>query len=117
MTESEVTLKDYDTAKPALPAVAYQERRQVSLAYTLHVAASSRLYVAPQVTWIDRNSTLELTYGQNGPAPDVAGVRAQQVLLCRADRLAYPIRDGIPFLLEDEAQQLSSDDPLLRERT
>jgi len=44
-------------------------------------------------------------------------VRAQQVLLCRADRLAYPIRDGIPFLLEDEAQQLSSDDPLLRERT
>jgi uncharacterized protein len=34
-------------------------------------------------------------------------------LICRADRLAFPIRDGIPVMLEEEAQQLSSDDPLL----
>jgi len=27
-------------------------------------------------------------------------------LICKADRLAYPIRDGIPVMLEDEARKL-----------
>jgi uncharacterized protein YbaR (Trm112 family) len=36
-------------------------------------------------------------------------------LVCRAERLAYPVRDGIPVMLEDEARKLSSDDPLLAE--
>ncbi len=76
----DVTLKDFDPNHPGAPAVLYQGRRQVSLAFTLHVAASSRLYVAPQMLWIDRGSTLELTYNQAGASPDVAGVRAQQVL-------------------------------------
>jgi len=40
-------------------------------------------------------------------------VRASKVLVCRADRLAYPIRDGIPILLEEEAASLQADDPLL----
>jgi uncharacterized protein YbaR (Trm112 family) len=40
--------------------------------------------------------------------------RGQQ-LICRADRLAFPIRDGIPIMLEDEARQLSADDPLLQD--
>ena len=40
--------------------------------------------------------------------------RSQQLLVCRADRLAYPIRDGIPVMLEEEARQLASDDPLLK---
>ncbi len=31
-------------------------------------------------------------------------------LICRPDRLAYPIRDGIPVMLEDEARQLSSEE-------
>ena len=35
-------------------------------------------------------------------------------LVCRADRLSFPIRDGIPVMLEDEAKQLSADDPLLK---
>ena len=39
--------------------------------------------------------------------------REQQVLVCRLDRLAYPIRDDIPIMLEEEARQLSADDPLL----
>jgi uncharacterized protein YbaR (Trm112 family) len=39
--------------------------------------------------------------------------REAQVLVCRADRLAFPIRDGIPVMLEDEAKPLASDDPLL----
>jgi tetraacyldisaccharide 4'-kinase len=34
-------------------------------------------------------------------------------LVCRADRLAYPVRDGIPVMLEEAARQLSSTDPLL----
>ncbi len=28
-------------------------------------------------------------------------------LICKADRLAYPIRNDIPVMLEDEARQLS----------
>lgn len=40
--------------------------------------------------------------------------KSQQLLICRADRLAYPIRDGIPVMLEDEARQLSPTDPLLK---
>ena len=27
-------------------------------------------------------------------------------LICKADRLAFPIRDGIPVMLEDEARKL-----------
>jgi uncharacterized protein len=39
--------------------------------------------------------------------------REAQVLVCRPDRLAYPIRDDIPVMLEEEARQLPADDPLL----
>ena len=31
-------------------------------------------------------------------------------LWCRASGLAYPIRDGIPVMLEDEARQLTQDE-------
>lgn len=31
----------------------------------------------------------------------------EQELLCRPCQLAYPIRDDIPVMLEDEARQLS----------
>ncbi|MBC3767007.1 Trm112 family protein [Neptunicella marina] len=31
-------------------------------------------------------------------------------LICRFDKLAYPIRDNIPVLLENEARNLSSDE-------
>jgi uncharacterized protein YbaR (Trm112 family) len=41
--------------------------------------------------------------------------KAQQELICRADRLAYPIRDDIPVMLEEEARQMTPDDPLLKE--
>ena len=40
--------------------------------------------------------------------------KPQQLLICRADRLAYPIRDGIPIMLEEEAEQLKPDDELLK---
>ncbi len=32
--------------------------------------------------------------------------RQQDELICRADRLAFPIRDGIPVMLESEARAL-----------
>lgn len=31
-------------------------------------------------------------------------------LVCKADRLAYPIRDDIPVMLEDEARSLSEEE-------
>jgi uncharacterized protein YbaR (Trm112 family) len=32
--------------------------------------------------------------------------KANQELICRPDRLAYPVKDGIPVMLEDEARKL-----------
>jgi len=40
--------------------------------------------------------------------------KSQQVLVCRADRLAFPIRDDIPVMLEDEARRLDPQDSLLQ---
>lgn len=37
--------------------------------------------------------------------------RAQAELVCRADRLAYPVRDGIPVMLESEARPLDAARP------
>ncbi len=31
-------------------------------------------------------------------------------LLCKVDRLAYPIRDDIPVMLQDEARQLTDEE-------
>ncbi len=36
--------------------------------------------------------------------------RARQELLSRSARLAYPIRNGIPILLENEARLLSDEE-------
>lgn len=35
-----------------------------------------------------------------------------QELLCKASGLAYPVRDGIPVMLEEEARQLTADEKL-----
>ena len=39
--------------------------------------------------------------------------RTSQELVCRVDRLAYPVREDIPIMLEEEARRLTSDDPAL----
>jgi len=39
--------------------------------------------------------------------------REAQLLVCRMDRLAFPICDDVPVMLEEEARQLPADDPLL----
>ena len=36
--------------------------------------------------------------------------RTHQELLSRSARLAYPVRDGIPILLEEEARTLSDEE-------
>lgn len=36
--------------------------------------------------------------------------KARAELICRADRLAYPIRDDIPVMLEDEARRLGEEE-------
>jgi len=33
-------------------------------------------------------------------------------LICKADRLAYPVRDGIPVMLEEEARKLSPEEEI-----
>lgn len=38
--------------------------------------------------------------------------KEQEELICRASGLAYPIRDGIPVMLETEARPLTTDERL-----
>jgi len=38
--------------------------------------------------------------------------KAEQELVCKADRLAFQIRDGIPVMLEDEARKLAATEDL-----
>ena len=33
-------------------------------------------------------------------------------LICKASGLAYPVRDGLPVMLESEARQLTADEKL-----
>ncbi len=35
----------------------------------------------------------------------------RQELICRADHLAYPVRDGIPVMLESEARHWEPETP------
>jgi uncharacterized protein len=36
--------------------------------------------------------------------------KAKQELICRADRLAFPIQDDIPVMLEDEARLMTAEE-------
>ncbi len=36
--------------------------------------------------------------------------KSSRELICKVDRLAFPIDDGIPVMLEEEARQLSADE-------
>lgn len=36
--------------------------------------------------------------------------KKEQELICKGDRLAYPIRDDIPVMLADEARSLPADE-------
>lgn len=38
--------------------------------------------------------------------------KAEKELVCKADRLAYPIRDDIPVMLEEEARTLAPDEEI-----
>ena len=33
-------------------------------------------------------------------------LKDKQELVCKADRLAYPIKDGVPIMLESEARRI-----------
>jgi hypothetical protein len=38
--------------------------------------------------------------------------REKEELVCKASGLAYPVRDGIPVMLESEARLLTADEKL-----
>ncbi len=37
-------------------------------------------------------------------------MKKEQELICKGDRLAYPIRDDIPVMLQEEARELAADE-------
>ncbi|MCK5640629.1 MAG: Trm112 family protein [Gammaproteobacteria bacterium] len=39
-------------------------------------------------------------------------MKDSQELICKVDRLAYPIRDDIPVMLAEEARELASDEEI-----
>lgn len=43
-------------------------------------------------------------------------VREQDELVCRGDRLAWPIREGVPILLVGEAREVSQQELLAMEQ-
>ncbi len=49
-----------------------------------------------------------LQHRRGGTAPD--GASLQSELLCRTDRLAFPVRDSIARMLVDEARRLDDAD-------
>ncbi len=77
----EVVYREFDPNSTRLQLVPYRQRRSVALAVTMHVAASSMLYTAPNLQWIDRLTTLEVSFDPAAAGPvDVSAVRSQQVL-------------------------------------
>lgn len=36
--------------------------------------------------------------------------KVKQELICKGDRLAFPIKDGIPMMLESEARELAPEE-------
>lgn len=44
-----------------------------------------------------------------GPLVAVRNDAGLQALACRPDRLAFPVRDGLPLMLESEAQPYDPD--------
>ena len=38
--------------------------------------------------------------------------KTEKELICKADRLAFPIRDDIPVMLEDEARKLPAEEEI-----
>ncbi len=39
-------------------------------------------------------------------------VKKANELICKIDRLAFPITDGIPVMLEDDARQIPADEEI-----
>lgn len=37
-------------------------------------------------------------------------LKDRQELVCKADRLAYPVQDGIPMMLADDARAMSAEE-------
>ena len=62
---------------------------------------AARQTVLESRTWNPAFST-----SSSAPAGRLEHDRQHAELVCRADRLAFPVRDGIPVMLEGEARSL-----------
>ena len=66
--------------------------------------------------WLERDSVLDpkllnILVCPVSKAPLIYDEEKQE-LLCKASGLAYPVRDGVPVMLEEEARTLTTDEKL-----
>ena len=71
---------------------------------------NARLNPCPETTMIDKK-LLSILVCPVTKAP-VEYDEEKDELICKASGLAYPVRDGIPVMLESEARQLTADEKL-----
>ena len=113
------------TEKDAVKCQAYADARlwYVPVAARFSEAHARQLLAGVRAKTGDLSGRRELSADGCPPAgnsrlPGLQGhaqisARRRRLLVCRMDRLAYPIRDEVPVMLEEEARQLAADDPLL----
>jgi len=68
--------------------------------------------LTPSIKYYERvmdNKLLEILACPVCKSPLIYDKKAQE-LICKVDRLAFPVRDDIPVMLEDEARALSSEE-------
>jgi uncharacterized protein YbaR (Trm112 family) len=71
---------------------------------------NARLNPCPETIMIDKK-LLSILVCPVTKAP-VEYDEEKDELVCKASGLAYPVRDGIPVMLESEARQLTADEKL-----
>lgn len=74
------------------------------------VLALSQSYLEKEAAMIDKK-LLSILVCPVSKAPVVYD-EANDELVCKASGLAYPVKDGIPVMLESEARQLTADEKL-----
>jgi tetraacyldisaccharide 4'-kinase len=105
------TLPVLMTGKDAVKCRAIADQRHWFLPVTVVMEPEARRQLLRRIIMDARLLDILVCPLCKGP---LQHIRDRQELVCMADRLAFPVRDDIPVMLEEEARVLGADDPLLK---